>query len=161
MNCKRLAARYFAGFDDSSATRQPPNLPNHLVWSLGHMALTMLRAAEKIDGAPLAESDFLPGSRGDSRRFGAESVAFGSKPADDRSLYPPLERAVEIFNRACDRLGAAVLAASDPKLHEMTKWGAAEIALHALVTRMIFHNGTHVGQIADLRRAMGFSRVLG
>src|SRR5256885_8582910 len=45
----------------SNHTAQPPGLPNHLAWSLGHLALAMHRAAERIDGAPVPGGDFAPG----------------------------------------------------------------------------------------------------
>ena len=43
-----LLDRYLNGFDDTNHTRQAPNLPNHVAWVLGHLALTMHRAAERI-----------------------------------------------------------------------------------------------------------------
>src|SRR5215468_3795807 len=85
---KTLTARYFAGFDDTTLTRQPPGLPNHLAWSLGHLAATMHRVAEKLDGRPFPESDFFKGDGArpagpGTGRFDTESVAFASKPTGD------------------------------------------------------------------------------
>lgn len=45
-----LLTRFLAGFDEANRTRQPTNLPNHVVWTLGHLALTMLRTADRIRG---------------------------------------------------------------------------------------------------------------
>lgn len=157
---KALVIRFLPGFDDSNHTRQATGLPNHLAWCLGHLALTMARTAERLDGVPPAESDFIAGTRGDRERFGIESVSFNSTPADDPGNYPTFARCVQIFENACDRLAAAARAASDSKLDSMTKWGATDIPLWNAVARMLFHNGTHTGQIIDLRRALGFGRVL-
>jgi hypothetical protein len=158
--CKSLVGRYLAGFDDSNRTRQAPGLPNHVAWSLGHCALTMHRAAEKIDAAPPPASDFLIGEpRGDATRFGTESVCFGSTPTDDAGAYPTTARCIIIFGGACDRLAAAVRDMTAAQLDETIRWGAGETTLRTLALRMIFHNGTHAGQIADLRRALGFTSI--
>jgi hypothetical protein len=155
---KQLLARYLAGFTDESHTRQAPGLPNHVAWCLGHCALTMHRVSNVLDGGAIPESDFTTGSR-TAARFDTESVAFGSKPAADPSLYPSLQRCTDIYNNACDRLAAAVRAASDDKLATPVKWGQIETTALALASRMIFHNGMHTGQIADLRRALGLKSI--
>ncbi|MCE7974352.1 MAG: DinB family protein [Leptolyngbya sp. PLA1] len=157
---KPLVLRFLPGFDDSNATRQAPNLPNHAVWSLGHLALTMHRVAEKLDGVPLPGDTFAPGPAGDARRFATESVSFNSEPADTPANYPPLARAVEIFEKACDRLAAAARHATDAVLDAPTPWGATTVPVWTLVLRMSFHNGIHTGQLTDLRRSLGFKRVL-
>ncbi len=168
--CKVLTARYLAGFDDASHTKQAPNLPNHAAWNLGHAAFMMQRAAERLDGRPLPDSDFIIGdltrppadplaARGDPTRYHTETVAFASKPTADAGRYPPMARGVEIYNAACDRLSAAIRSADDAKLNQPTKWGQAEITLGELCLRLIFHNGFHTGEIADLRRALGLKSI--
>lgn len=157
---KVLLARYLKGFTDFDHTRQAPGLPNHVAWCLGHCALTMHRAAEKLDGRPLPENDFiLDSARGDAQRYGTESVCFGSTPVPDPAVYPPLSRCVAIFDAACDRLAGAAADAPDARLDDRVKWGAGETTLESLVLRMIFHNGTHCGQITDLRRALGVGSI--
>jgi hypothetical protein len=157
---RALLARYLGGFDDSNHTAQAPSLPNHVAWCLGHCALTMHRAAERLDGQPLPESQFiLRSDRGDGDRYGAESVSFASQPVGDRAFYPGLTCCMAIFDAACDRLANAAFSAPDAKLDERTKWGAGETTLESLVMRMIFHNGTHCGQITDLRRALKIGSI--
>jgi hypothetical protein len=159
LGCKTYVGRYTAGFTDENHTRQAPGLPNHVAWCLGHLAHTMHRVAEKFDGKPFPPGDFTAGLRGDRSRFGTESVAFASKPTDDPAAYPTFARCTAIFDAACERLAAAVRSASDAQLQQTTKWGQGETAMGLLVARMAFHNGTHTGQIADLRRALGFKSV--
>lgn len=164
-----LLARYLAGFDDSNHTSQAPHLPNHVAWNLGHLALTMHRTAVRLSNpdatpqtSPLPESDFIFGAAaGDARRYGTETISFGSKPVDNPKLYPPYARCVAIYNSACERLATAVREAPDAALDKPTKWGGGEIPVAMLVSRMVYHNGFHTGQIADLRRALGFKSVLG
>ncbi len=160
LSTKAGMARYLAGFDESSRTWQAPSLPNHVAWCLGHCALTMHRVAEHFDGKPLPPADFVAGSdRGDAARFGTESVAFGSTPTDERERYPTLARSREVFESAADRLAACVRGASDETLAREVPWGPATITLYLLAMRMVSHNGMHVGQIADLRRALGFKSI--
>ena len=44
-----LFKRFLPGFDESNRTRQAPGLPNHLAWTLGHLAMVLNRIAEKLD----------------------------------------------------------------------------------------------------------------
>lgn len=165
--CKQLLGRYLAGFTDENHTRQAPGLPNHVAWSLGHCALTMHRVSEKLDGAPIPAADFhagfappAPAGSNVPDRFGTEQVAFGSRPTDAAPEYPPLARCVEVYEAACDRLARAVGAAPEEKLTERIAWGKSELPLLQAVTRMVFHNGMHTGQIADLRRVLGFGSIM-
>lgn len=176
LSTKTLLARYLVGFDDSNHTTQAPKLPNHVAWTLGHLALTMHRVAEKLDGKAPPPGDFLPagamghGAPGVAERvspmsvvpldaYDSETVAFASKPVDDPRAYPSFTRCGQIYNAACDRLAAAARHADDATLDRLVKWGAGETPLWLLVMRMVFHNGAHTGQIADLRRALGFKSV--
>jgi len=162
---KQFVARYLAGFNDVTHVRQTPDLPNHVAWNLGHLALTMHRVAEKLDGKPVPAEDFVTadgfgGSR-DRGLIDTESVAFGSKPHERHDKFPSLARCTQTFNNACDRLAAAVRASGDADLDRVVPWGQASLPLWQLVARMTFHNGFHTGQVADLRRALGFRSVFG
>lgn len=162
-----LLGRFLAGFDESNRTRQATNLPNHLVWTLGHLALTMLRTADRVRGfdapQPLPPADWITGdgTKGDVMRFDTESVGFKSQPKDSPLNYPSLKRAIEIYEGAFEKLAKVVRGASDAALLRETKWGGGSIPVADLIPRMIFHNGTHTGQIVDLRRALSMPPVLG
>ena len=161
IEASRMATElFFTGFDDSNRTSQAPGLPNHFAWTVGHLAYVMHRAAERFDGAALPESEFVATTRGDSHRFGIEGVAKDSVPIADASAYPGDARSREIFAKAAARLVAAVRGASDEKLASTTKWGARDMTLSALASRMGFHNGFHAGQLASLRKALGMKGIL-
>ncbi|MGH7131864.1 MAG: DinB family protein [Phycisphaerales bacterium] len=165
LSSKHLVVRYLVGFNDVTAVRQTPDLPNHLAWSLGHLAHTMGRVAEKLDGKPAFPAEFFvtgDGTRGskDKGVFDTESVCFNSKPEERHDRFPSLNRATEIFGTAVDRLAAAVKAAPDAKFDEAVQWGQAQTTIGMLVVRMVFHNGFHTGEIADLRRALGFRPIM-
>jgi hypothetical protein len=156
---KPALTRYLKGFDDTNHTRQAPNLPNHAAWCLGHLALTMHRVAEKLDGSPLPPSNFIQGPACTSTHYATEAISFGSPAPSPTTPFPSFARCVEAFNGAVDRLAAAVRNAPDAKLDETIKWGPADSPLWAVALRMIYHNGTHTGEIADLRRALGMGSI--
>lgn len=160
--CKELTARFLPGFTDENRTRQAPGLPNHVTWCLGHCSLMMHRLAERIDGKRAPEAEFVGGdeARRPANAFFVGSVDFASTPVDDTERYPPLARAFEIYGAACDRLAAAVRDAADGTLEREIAWHTSKITLRLLAMRLVFHNGTHTGQILDLRRALGLERVL-
>ncbi len=162
LSTKPFFVRFLDSFNDSTRTLQAENLPNHVVWTLGHCALTMNRVAERFDNNPLPETAFIigDGTNGDPSRFDTESVCFDSTPQADPENYPTLERATAIFEAACDRLSEAVRNTNDAKLDEMMSFHGSEISLQALIMRVCFHNGAHAGQIIDLRRALSMQRVI-
>lgn len=158
---KSFLARYTAGLDDATRTSQSPTLPNHAAWCLGHLAFTMHRVAGQIDGGAIPAEHFIAGPAGRHDAFASDAVAFGSTPVADPSVYPAWARCVEIYNAACDRMARAVREASDEQMARAVPWGSggATTSLWHLAGRMVFHNGFHTGQIADLRRALGLKSV--
>lgn len=156
LQSRGLMLRYLKGFDDSTHTKSAEGLPNHVAWCLGHCALMMHRGAERLDGQFKIAEDFLPGvAECDGRRFGTETVAFGSDPNATSGGYPNLARCIEIFGRAAERLAAAISACPEHKLEEQTVFfGGATLPRWNVAPRAVFHNGFHCGQIADLRRAL-------
>ncbi|MEM1330873.1 MAG: DinB family protein [Planctomycetota bacterium] len=152
-----LFERFIKGFDDSNRTTQAMDMPNHAAWSMGHMALTLHRGAERLIDGPLPETDFIEGSdQGDAERFGTESVCYGSVPTDDPDRYPSWARCGQIFGNAVERLATTVEASTPEALAELTQWGVGGggIPKGDLVSRLAFHHGTHAGQLIDLRRAL-------
>lgn len=173
LSTKVLLGRYLAGFTDVTHVRTVPGLPNHVAWSLGHLSITMYRAgalmkAAAQPGAPADPAPFPAGTfvTGDGTRgsrdkgcFDTEAVSFGSSPEERHDRYPTLTRCTEIYNGACDDLAKIVRALPDAAFDTPVRWGQAETPVWALCTRMVFHNGFHTGQIADLRRALGLKSV--
>lgn len=139
-----LLLRYLDGFDDSSAYAQAPGLPNHAAWILGHLALTLHRAAERVTGRSI------------DLGWDPEPFAFGSTPAVDG---PPLGEMLARFRRAMAVLVEAAGSLDDDRLGATVSWGRGETTARDLLARMIFHNGTHCGQLIDLRRALGMDKV--
>lgn len=153
--------RYLVGFEEADRIRTAPGLPNHAAWCLGHCALFMHRIAEKLDAGGLPDDEFIAGSgRGDARRYGTESVAFGSDPSAEPEGFPSLVRCREIFSSGTEHLAGAIRSLSDEQLNATVQFFPkyAAPAWH-IVARMAFHNGFHAGQVADLRRALGMKSI--
>lgn len=158
-----LFLRFLDGFDETNATTRTDETPNHVLWTLGHLALTMYRGAERL-GPPVLPSDrFLTadGRGGDGERFDTESVSFGSVPIDDPRLYPPLARGVDTMQHAAAALAGAIRALTDDQLDMTIEWGRTTSGLTAFISRLVSHNGTHTGQVIELRRNLGMPRVIG
>jgi hypothetical protein len=172
-----LFHRYLVGFDDTNHTRQGPHMPNHVAWCLGHCALTLHRGVERINREPIPESDFHTppadlagktppravrtgaGAPPPPSRYDTETVAFQSVPQESAALYPKFDRCVEIFDAACQRYATVVRALPEERLDAMIQWGQIQIPIWASGLRMAFHNGTHCGQVSDLRRAIGLKSI--
>ena len=158
-----LTTRYLEGFDESSRTAQAPTLPNHPVWILGHCGYTMARVAKVFDAALIDADAYIEGARSNPDAFTIESISFWSAPSDDPSQYPTLARARDIFEQSGQRLAHAIESATAAQLNSEIPWGKANapIGMRDLIVRLVFHNGTHAGQLTDLRRALKLERVLG
>jgi hypothetical protein len=68
--------------------------------------------------------------------------------------YPTLDRAIAIFDAATARLQRALDTATDDDFAREVPWGSLTMPLVDLASRMLFHNGSHAGQLLDLRRAL-------
>lgn len=154
--------RFLVGFDGSNHTAQAPGLANHAAWTLGHLALYLHRGAEAFDRRALPASDFIEDAHdGDVERFATESVAFGSVPVAEPGRYPAWPRCEALFHSAADRFVHSILETSPDQLAADVPWGAAKVSAAALVTRQVFHIGTHTGQLIDLRRALKMHHIIG
>jgi hypothetical protein len=126
-----LILRFLDGFDDDNRTRQALGLPNHVSWTLGHLALTMHHAADFVTGfnepQRLSTSDWIhgDGTAGDPSRYDTESVAFGSAPVKEPAKYPRMSRAVEIFGVAIDRFAGECEGAAPKSFEREIKWGSS------------------------------------
>ena len=157
-----LLLRYVAGFDDVTALRQFSGQPNHLRWTLGHCGLSLHRVACMIDGGVIPLSDYAHGDQEPNRdRFLQSRVCRGSSPTSSALAYPGLNRSIEIFSCAIDRLSGAVLRVSDPDLARVLPWHDGPIRLEILIHRITFHTACHAGQIIDQRRSLGLPLVIG
>jgi hypothetical protein len=143
-----LLKRYLPGFDESNALKQEPHLPNHVTWCLGHLAITMHRISERI------------AQREIPLEWDPEVFSFGSQPSSDPKLNPTFAEVQRRFDAATQLHARTLRDLNDSDLDRTIPWGAGTTTVRDLAMRMMFHNGTHCGQIVDLRRALGMPRVI-
>lgn len=159
LSTKVLIARYYKGFSDDNHTAQAVGMPNHVAWTLGHLGLTMHRISAHFDGQGLPTADFEEkGAANTLERFGTETVCFGS-PAPAGGVWPRFERCVAVYEASVDRLARCVRETDEATLDRMIQWGPSQIPLYLAAQRMVFHNGMHTGQLADLRRGLGMGSI--
>lgn len=158
--CKALSARFLPGFTNANRTAQAKHLPNHVMWTLGHVSYFLHVTASRVDGKPVPAKDFGPDTGRRASRYSVTSIGFDSKPVDDPKRYPSLARGVAIFGAACDRLAAAAKKADSAKLARKVDWLGMKVPLAQVIARSVFHVGVHTGQLLDLRRSLGLERVL-
>lgn len=162
-----LLGQFLDGFDDENRTATGPGLPNHISWTLGHLAITMHFAADFAAGfnepQKLPTNDWIhgDGTAGDPSRYDTESVRRNSTPTADAKRYPRMVRAQEIFDVAIERFAEETAALKPSGMEREIKWGTNVLTVGGLIQRVMFHNGVHAGQIIDLRRALGMPNAIG
>lgn len=133
--------------DDAQMTRQPPGVPNHPAWTLGHIAFSFQGIGEEIGLDPWLPEDW-------AERFGT-----GSTPVGDAGTYPAkrelLDTLADAEKRLCERLLAMDDAALSSPLPDEQIRKVLPTLGHAVLHVLVGHTAAHLGQLAVWRRAMG------
>lgn len=140
------------GVPAAQATAQAAPANNHVLWTLGHLAMTNDWLASLIDAKPSR----IPKSY--ESLFG-----MGTTPTTEQSGYPSLKDVRAEYDRAYDRLVTAAKARNDAELLEPTAGNGFGFANNKVdcVLKAAWHEGWHIGQIADLRRGLGIKPMMG
>ena len=138
-------------FPEDQALRQPVPTDNHLLWTIGHLAVTYSWLVSLLEGKMFE----LPGTY--NALFG-----YGSKPGSDAAAYPPIAEAKRNYTAAYTRFLAA---ANKLTAHDLDKPPAADSfgfakTRHEVLLRAAWHDGWHSGQLSSLRRALGLPSVM-
>lgn len=139
-------------FPPAKATFQPAPTDNHLVWNLGHLAISNAWIRGLIDGK---KAD-LPESYNDL--FGGKS-----KPTSDPKAYPSFAEVKKHNDVQFKELVAAIEKLPDADINSpctSDTGGFAKTKLEA-IERAAWHEGWHGGQISSLRRALGLPPAMG
>jgi hypothetical protein len=138
---------------DERMCHQHVNLPNHPAWTVGHLTMVRVNVAGLL-GKPteVVDKDWLA-------RFNP-----GSTPACDAAAYPTKADLLRIFDAAQANLEAALLATNETALagpHPLERLRDRFPTLgHLALTLVTTHDGLHIGQLTDWRRAEGLPRLL-
>jgi len=134
------------GFPEDQFTFQTTETDNHVLWTLGHLILSDRWILEMVAG----EKYEVPDSY--EKLFG-----FQSKAAASPDAYPPIGEVRRYFDESRRRLMAWIEQADEEQLTKAVDDGGlgfAKTAFDAL-SKQMWHEGWHAGQIAPLRRALG------
>jgi len=137
-----------ADLTDEEMILQPPGVPNHAAWTLGHV----IHSWRAIAGE-LGVSSWLPDDW--ESLFG-----YGSSPADVvGSGYSSKAELIASLADASGRLRAALLAAEECKLRALLPDAKSREIFSttgdALLQVVAAHTAFHAGQLAAWRRAIG------
>jgi len=137
-----------ADLRDEEMILQPPGVPNHAAWTLGHVIHSCQAIAGELGVSPWLSDDW-------ESFFG-----YGSSPHDAAgSAYSSRDVLAAYLADASDRLRAALLTTDedrlrdplpDPKSREVLPTTGA-----ALLQIVCAHTAYHAGQLAAWRRAIG------
>jgi hypothetical protein len=142
--------KFSEGFSPEQVVAQAGACPNHLLWTLGHLA----SSASWTHGMITGGGPIVP--EGYSALFG-----MGSKPIGDPALYPSFNEVREAYESSFRRLLDAVEQLDDEDLleaPEQDSGGFISDKLDAL-SKLAWHEGWHLGQLSDLRRGLGLPNV--
>jgi uncharacterized damage-inducible protein DinB len=141
-----------ADLSDAEMVLQPAGVPNHALWTLGHVIHSCQAIAGELGVAPWLPEDW-------ESRFG-----YGSSPAGAAARQEPDKAALlAALADAADRLRTALLATDEGKLGDpLPDQKMREILPtvgHALLQVVAAHTAFHAGQLAAWRRAIGRAPV--
>jgi hypothetical protein len=132
---------------DQLATSQAAHIPNHWLWTLGHLTMGYRYIISTLRGEAMSNP---AGARHDYKSL------FHGTPMDDAGAYPSLAEVTRNYHAARDELIRVVEDADVSRLLDAPK-GKAEWVTSNLdgLHKAAWHNGWHVGQIALLRKGLG------
>jgi hypothetical protein len=137
---------------DEQMCVQPAGVPNHPAWHLGHLTLVLDRMAKNLGLPPTLDEAW------------EKKYQMGSIPTGNRADYPRKTELLTKFDGLRAGLSRAFEAATPAQLSAPNPVKRLEKALPTveglLLFGMIFHEATHLGQLAVWRKAMGMAAAL-
>lgn len=133
------------GFPPDRAFAMPTAHDNHLVWQLGHLAVTNGFFCGCVSAKAWTTSESL------NKLFG-----MASKPVSDPAVYPSLAETTAMLQESLKTFIGLVKQYDDAALSvdaEIDTHGFLKTKLDS-IGRNAFHYGWHLGQVSALRRAL-------
>lgn len=136
-----------ADLSDEDIVLQPPGVPNHAAWTLGHLIHSCQAMAAELGVEPWLPSEW-------ESKFG-----YGSSPAAVVSQHPGKVALLAALEEASQRLLTALRQMDETALVEPLPDEKVRDMLptkgHALLQVVAAHTAFHAGQLAVWRRAIG------
>lgn len=137
---------------DAQLANQPGGIVNHPAWQIGHLASAADNACELLGGTKRLDQAW------------SDMYGMGSKPLPSRSAYPSKAELLAILDERRGMVAALMNQATDAFLNQANPSPVLSPVLptraHAATMLMLFHEGTHMGQLAMWRRAAGMVEAL-
>ncbi len=128
---------------EQQMVEQPPGVPNHAAWTLGHVIHGCQAIAVELGAAAWLPDDW-------ESRFG-----YGSTPRSSVEHYPPKTELLTLLACAATLLRDALLGTSDAVLRQALPDETLPTMAHLLWQVVVAHTAYHAGQLAVWRRAIG------
>jgi hypothetical protein len=139
----RFMGRSVDDLSDEEMVEQPPGVPNHATWTIGHIIFSCQGMAMELDVAPWLPDDW-------------ESVfGYGSTPLPQERRYPKKAQLQTLLSDAAARLSQTVRSVDASVLRQELGDEDFPSMAHVLVQVVVAHTAYHAGQLAVWRRAMG------
>jgi len=132
-----------ADLSDEELVAQPAGVPNHAMWTLGHVTFSCQGIAGELGVEPWLPADW-------EATFG-----YGSTPSADLARYPTKAEMLAQLAGAANRLREALLAADESVLKQSVPDEALPTMGHILLQVVVAHTAYHAGQLTVWRRAIG------
>ena len=132
-----------ADLSEQQMVEQPPGVPNHGAWTLGHVIVSCQGMAAELGVEPWLPDDW-------ESLFG-----YGSTPSPDHAPYPAKVELLAMLADAAGRLRQTLLAADASVLGRRLPDETFPTMRDLLLQVVVAHTAYHAGQLAVWRRAIG------
>jgi hypothetical protein len=143
----RFVVQSVDDLSDEDMIRQPPGVPNHAMWTMGHIVHSCQGMATELGVEPWLHEEW------------ESAFGYGSTPSPDGELYPGKAEMKALFADAAIRLCDAVRSADESTLGRTLPDEDFPTLGHILFQVVAAHTAYHAGQLAVWRRAMGKESV--
>jgi hypothetical protein len=142
-----LFKKTIQGIPPARLLARPADDSNHLLWIAGHVVVHRARILKLLGQEWSAPWEQL--------------FARGAKPADD-GQYPGIDELLPIWDDASSRLATTLADASPDALAvPVSKGMTLDGKISGQISFLALHESYHIGQMAYLRKWLGFGQAVG
>ena len=128
---------------EEEMVRQPPGVPNHATWTLGHIIYSCQGMARELGAETWLPDDWEP------------TFGYGSTPRPEQHSYPTKAQLQTLLTDAEGRLCQTLRSVDASVLQRRIPNEDFPTMGHILLQVVVAHTAYHAGQLAVWRRAMG------